>query len=354
MVFPSQKDEGVLWGGVIRDPACTFYFKGVLGFRLTGKRASADFLERSLSLEPKDLTITAGDKKYGYVVNEIKKSDEYQEYVDRYIAQADSAGEGSIAQMNDPQQKVKSIQFNKGDLSTAIHGATSTKITGHKNTDGNWDIQVTITDTYDFGPPKGNNMTTIYCRKKRFERLFKIGLLMSLSLLLLTVPQHVYGLAGLAEQSHDLYYTKDILIYFGNPSDTCSAQSCFYLYRADDRYGFDYFKNSGRLIAINAPTTDQPSYILGKSFADGQWIIYDIQRDEEIFHHDDFGEAVNEWKRLGFEEPKIVEMDHLLDQFEETRESKRSNRELTNLFIGMGAMFALPFLVIVMIVWAFF
>ncbi len=119
--------------------------------RTTGKSITADFLEHSLSFNPKPLNITA-ESKYSYVVDKIKESKEYNNFLDNQISLAEQAGKTYIDKtvINDKNKpEIKSIEFNTGDLSTSIHGTYSTHIIGSQEK-GQWNIDTVINDRYDF------------------------------------------------------------------------------------------------------------------------------------------------------------------------------------------------------------
>ena len=120
-------------------------------FRAINRKISAVLLERSLTLNPGPIAVTA-DNSYSYIVQAIKDSPEYQKYVDEYIREADAGGNITID--NSLEMSTNKLEFNSGDLATSIHGTTSTRITGHKIQTGEWEIGVTITDKYDYGPPE--------------------------------------------------------------------------------------------------------------------------------------------------------------------------------------------------------
>jgi len=115
-------------------------------FRRSGNNISANLLERSLMVNPSNIVATENNKN-SYITDAVKNSKEYQTYVDNLIGDAESAGKKSI---HDRQVDSNGITFNSGDLSTSIHGTKSTLVSGEQNSDGTWNIQISIADIYDY------------------------------------------------------------------------------------------------------------------------------------------------------------------------------------------------------------
>lgn len=163
--------------------------------------------------------------------------------------------------------------------------------------------------------------------------------------LLLLSPNIAFGLAGLAEDSFDLYYTDDILLQFHAPSDTCPFvenvkphQYCFELHSVEPgEYGIKEDKNIETLVEINIPKSE-PKFIIGKSYKQGIWLIYDVKKDEVVFANQDLNLALAEWEKLGNEEPEFVNVNDVLDHFEETSESKKFHKKENWIFGLIGLM----------------
>lgn len=160
----------------------------------------------------------------------------------------------------------------------------------------------------------------------------KLRLLKIFIFLLFLFPKVTLGLAGFAESNTECYFTPQIIIDFGNPSDMCSAnygdQTCFNLYYFDDRYKTKGFENLDNLIEIGFPTLDNPEFIIGKSYFNENWIIYDIKKDKKIVENKKYKKVLADWKKLGNSEPVIVNTENFSEYFDkETEESKRIKDE---------------------------
>ncbi|MDD5291383.1 MAG: hypothetical protein PHZ04_04725 [Patescibacteria group bacterium] len=169
------------------------------------------------------------------------------------------------------------------------------------------------------------------------------------------LPRIAFGLAGWGEFNTECYYTSEILINFGNPSDVCSPdygdQTCFSLYKNYDRYHFKGFKKLGNLTSIGVPTSDKPKFIIGKSYYDSSWLIYDIEQDEKILQDSNYEKVLAEWKNLGNPEPTIANTKNFSKYFDnETEESKKWNAEQNKFAMFMLLFMSLPFVVPIIII----
>lgn len=163
--------------------------------------------------------------------------------------------------------------------------------------------------------------------------------------LLLLSPKIAFGLAGLAEDSFDLHYTDEILLQFHAPSDMCPfvdnvkpSQYCFELHSVESgKYGIQEDKNIETLVEISIPK-DESKFIIGKSYKQGIWLIYDIEKDQVVFENEDLNLSLDEWERLGNEKPEFANVKNVLDHFEETRESKDFHKKESWIFGLIGLM----------------
>jgi hypothetical protein len=102
----------------------------------------------SLSLYPMDVNITESNQpRYGNIISKIIESKEFNKFIDAAISHAEKAGLSSI---DKPYTGRSSIEFKAGDLHTAIGGTHQTYLKGNKDDKGGWDLNVNITDSYDF------------------------------------------------------------------------------------------------------------------------------------------------------------------------------------------------------------
>lgn len=173
---------------------------------------------------------------------------------------------------------------------------------------------------------------------------FSAGVLISF----LCIPSLVFGLAGWSELSYEYYYSPNILIEFSVPSDACSPeynknQRCIKIYSADDGNKFKKFKNLDSLTEVNLPLSSSPKFIIGKSYFDDSWLIYDIQKDEKLFVDKNFDLVKKEYEKLGVKTPTLVSMNNFDEYFKnETSQSLEAREGLEDfakdLFLGMGAI----------------
>ena len=131
------------------------HFVGGVGYyQATGKRASADFLDHSLSLNPSDISVRSNNE-HSYIIDEIKASGEYKDKLRNLVSEAESNNKDRIIQYSDKNvNKDERLEFNSGDLKTSIHGTYTNLIRGHKE-NGEWTFNTYITDKYDFSFDSG-------------------------------------------------------------------------------------------------------------------------------------------------------------------------------------------------------
>ena len=113
----------ILMGGVIR-----------LGLRRNNFASKC--LEHSLQEHPKDIEITEGN-----VIGEIIKDSNFQKAINEFINENQKS-----ERINNCKQV---IEFKKGNLGLSLHNATL-RVNGGKKEKDNWELDIVITDLYDF------------------------------------------------------------------------------------------------------------------------------------------------------------------------------------------------------------
>lgn len=165
--------------------------------------------------------------------------------------------------------------------------------------------------------------------------------------ILLFIPNVCFGLAGLGEIDYDCYYTPNILVYFGDPSDMCrkidnKSQTCLIVhYPASGSFNFKSFELDP-LTEINIPENNNPKFIMGKSYFDNNWQIYDVASNKIVFNDIKYDNILNEWRKLGNPDPKFASINNFLDHFKQTEESKKNNKERE----GFGMALIISFLAV--------
>ena len=117
----------------------------VAGGLLADMKLSARLLTNSLCWfgeEPEDILIDSGD-----TITTIVESEEFKSKVKFLIEKY--CNNGNIFESNSEENKDCSIEFNKHDLLYAIHGSP-TFIRIEKGEKKGWNIDIKISDTYDF------------------------------------------------------------------------------------------------------------------------------------------------------------------------------------------------------------
>jgi hypothetical protein len=149
------------------------------------------------------------------------------------------------------------------------------------------------------------------------------------------VPNAVFGLAGLSEQDTEYYYSPKILIAFNTPSDFCPPeygdQNCILIYGAQDTYGPKQF-DIDRLTTVNVPQSAEPQYIIGKSYEDRDWLIWDLETDEQVVKDPSYARVAATWEKLGNAKPAFVDIDNYSRYFHaETEKCKRESAEMNKM-----------------------
>jgi hypothetical protein len=108
--------------------------------------ASTALLARSTTINPGSLTISQSNQgNYGNVLNQIKTSDDFQNYVTDQIKKKGQKGTIDIS-ANDSQN---SFAFKSGDLHTAFDKVNA-GLLGTESANGTWNVHVNIKGTYNF------------------------------------------------------------------------------------------------------------------------------------------------------------------------------------------------------------
>jgi hypothetical protein len=68
----------------------------------------------------------------------------------KYLATDGKNGSINKIYTNKKDDQLKTIEFNSGDLKFGVHGTYTTAVKGSQNKDGTWDLNVSITDVYDY------------------------------------------------------------------------------------------------------------------------------------------------------------------------------------------------------------
>ncbi len=125
------------------------WFVSSLGMNWTGHPLTGALMQHALTLGPGPVTINSHNQgSWGNAINQIEGSSDFKNSVNGYLA-ADGKN-GSIDQTYTSQTDQKTVEFNSGDLKTGVHGTYSTSVKGTQNTNGTWNLNVTITDQYDY------------------------------------------------------------------------------------------------------------------------------------------------------------------------------------------------------------
>jgi len=119
---------------------------------LTGSERpiSSALMKHSLSVNPRDVRIDQGNQsRYGNVIDAIRESGEYSNLVSGLM---ESNADSGTINYGPGSEGYHPLEFgsSSGDLFSAIHGTTGTKIQGTKGEGGDWNLSVNITDTYDY------------------------------------------------------------------------------------------------------------------------------------------------------------------------------------------------------------
>ena len=116
-----------------------FWYGVATSATVAGRPLTGALLSHSVSYNPGSVNITEQNQKnYGNAINTIKSTSQYQDLINKSIENA----------KNGTYQTTGGLEFNNGDLFTGLHGANAQVNVANNN--GQWDIDVTITDRYDF------------------------------------------------------------------------------------------------------------------------------------------------------------------------------------------------------------
>lgn len=106
-----------------------------MSFQTIGFTFSGKCLENSLKRNPKDIEIISGK-----VINDIKKDDNFKNKINKILKEHENEAKFNVKEI---------IRFGDGDLLLALHDATLNVI-GERQIDDSWNLQIEITDKYDF------------------------------------------------------------------------------------------------------------------------------------------------------------------------------------------------------------
>jgi len=106
-----------------------------MSFKTIGFTFSGKCLENSLKRNPKDMEIISGK-----VINDIKKDDNFKNKINSILNEHENESKINVKEI---------IRFGDGDLLLALHDATLNVI-GERKIDNAWNLQIEITDRYDF------------------------------------------------------------------------------------------------------------------------------------------------------------------------------------------------------------
>ena len=175
----------------------------------------------------------------------------------------------------------------------------------------------------------------------------------------LLLPKTSFALAGWSEMDYEYYYSPKILIDFNTPSDLCYPeydpnQSCIKMYySAKNEYNSHIdFKHLELMSVVNLPQTSEPKYILGKSYIDKKWFIFDIINDKILSSDLSYGTIEQQWEKLDGSKPVLVSVDNFSKYFKNETEDSKLNREDSGKFAEalLFGMFGVPAIAILVIV----
>lgn len=138
-------DGNLAWDTLLRNPVQSAnrvvgWGLASLGANVMNKPFTASLIRHSTSLEPGNISISAGNQKqYGNPIDKIKETSQYKAYMSETIKDAE----------NGKMSNSGHFQFeNRSDLYYSLHGANiESQVT---NDNGEWVINNTVSDTYDF------------------------------------------------------------------------------------------------------------------------------------------------------------------------------------------------------------
>lgn len=111
---------------------------GVLCLNLIDFSFAAKCLNNSLHKYPEDMTIT--DQK---IIDKIQRDTAFKECLNNIIKKYGNEEKFNTGENNE------SLAFENGDLFLALHNAYI-NVVGNKQKDGKWDLDITLSDVYDF------------------------------------------------------------------------------------------------------------------------------------------------------------------------------------------------------------
>ena len=73
------------------------------------------------------------------------------------------------------------------------------------------------------------------------------------------------------------------------------------MYYLDDYSRSKGFKNLDLLSEVGVPTSLNPQFIIGLSYSDSDWLIYDINKDAILFKDSNYNTILSKWSELGIQ-----------------------------------------------------
>ena len=116
-----------------------------------GWNIASAFLNHSLKLNMGNLDMNIGESKDpNNVINAIKQSDDYKNFIQDKMQKAKESGEAHINYNGGVGTGKDSLVFNSGDLKYSFQKITNISINGKMLDNGTWELNVKLNDTYDY------------------------------------------------------------------------------------------------------------------------------------------------------------------------------------------------------------
>ena len=111
---------------------------GALVLRMLNWNFAADCLVHSLQEKPEDIIITKGD-----IIDEIVRNEAFKIAINKIIKKYENQEQFTTG------KEEESISFTSANLFFALHN-TYLEVIGRKQIDGTWNLDITLSDKYDF------------------------------------------------------------------------------------------------------------------------------------------------------------------------------------------------------------
>lgn len=151
------------------------------------------------------------------------------------------------------------------------------------------------------------------------------------------LPSLVFALAGIAERTSFFHYNNFTAIERSHPSDVCTGPTKWCL--ALVREGYRVFKGvDSTFEQVNIPTDSAIPYVVGQRSSDGNWIVYDLLKEQTLIEDTDYQKVIDVWYSLGLAQPNYVNARNTRELLVETEDSVKSrwSRDLLMwLFLGL-------------------